>query len=132
MSAILEQLKAFLDSEEGKTFVKEEQDRMLFHREHINKYVEKLFNMGPIMRDSLFSKIKTKYDSDEYYHRWIDRGIEPPEVLYDYILEYGFKYGKPNTIEDAYFGYDSYIIDDTWVITCWYGQGVAYNFNRIK
>lgn len=132
MSAILEQLKAFLDSEEGKTFVKEEQDRMLFHREHINKYVEKLFNMGPIMRDVLFSKIKTKYDSDEYYHRWIDRGIEPPEVLYNYILEYGFKHGKPNTIEDAYFGYDSYIIDDTWVITCWYGQGVAYNFNRIK
>ena len=131
MSVILEQLKAFLDSEEGKTFVKEEQNRMLFHREHINKYVEKLFNMGPIMRDSLFSKIKTKYDSDEYYHRWIDRGIEPPEVLYDYILEYGFKYGKLNTIEDAYFGYDSYIIDDTWVITCWYGQGVSYNFNKL-
>lgn len=131
MNVIIEQLKAFLDSEEGKTFVKEEQDRMLFHREHINKYVEKLFNMGPIMRDSLFSKIKTKYDSDEYYHRWIDRGIEPPEVLYDYILEYAFKYGKLNTIEDAYFGYDSYIIDDTWVITCWYGQGTAYNFNKL-
>lgn len=132
LDGILEQLKAFLDSEEGKTFVKEEQNRMLFHREHINKYVEKLFNMGPIMRDVLFSKIKTKYDSDEYYHRWIDRGIEPPEVLYDYILEYGFKHGIPNTIEDAHFGYDSYIIDDTWIITCWYGQGTAYNFNRIK
>lgn len=131
MSTIIEQLKAFLDSEEGKTFVKEEQDRMLFHREHINKYVEKLFNIGPIMRDTLFSKIKLKYDSYEYYHRWIDRGIEPPEVLYDYILEYGFKHGKPNTIEDTYFGYDSYIIDDTWVITCWYGQGVSYNFNKL-
>lgn len=131
MSAIIEQLKAFLDSEEGKAFVKEEQNRMLFHREHINKYVTKLYEIGQEKRDELFQKIKTKYDSDEYYHRWIDRGIEPPEVLYDYILEYAFNYGKLNTIEDAYFGYDSYIIDDTWVITCWYGQGTAYNFNKL-
>lgn len=131
MSAIIEQLKAFLDSEEGKAFVKEEQNRMLFHREHINKYVTKLYEIGQEKRDELFQKIKTKYDSDEYYHRWIDRGIEPEERLYDYILEYGFKYGKLNTIEDAYFGYDSYIIDDTWIITCWYGQGTAYNFNKL-
>lgn len=46
MSAIIEQLKAFLDSEEGKAFVKEEQNRMLFHREHINKYVTKLYEIG--------------------------------------------------------------------------------------
>jgi hypothetical protein len=46
-------------------------------------------------------------------------------------LEYGFKYGKLNTIEDVHFGYDSYIIDDTWIITCWYGQGTAYNFNKL-
>lgn len=131
MSAIIEQLKAYLDSEEGKAFIKEEQNRMLFHREHINKYVTKLYEIGQEKRNELFQKIKTKYDSDEYYHRWIDRGIEPPEVLYDYILEYAFKYGKINTIEDAHFGYDSYIIDDTWIITCWYGQGTAYNFNKL-
>ena len=131
MSTLIEQLKAYLESEEGKAFVKEEQNRMTFHREHINKYVIKLYEIGPEKRDELFQKIKTKYDSDEYYHRWIDRGIEPPEVLYDYILEYGFKYGKLNTIEDAHFGYDSYIIDGTWIITCWYGQGTAYNFNKL-
>ena len=131
MSAIIEQLKAFIESEEGKIFVKEEQNKMLFHREHINKYVTKLYEIGSEKRNELFQKIKTKYDSNEYYHRWIDRGIEPPEVLYDYILEYAFKYGKLNTIEDAHFGYDSYIIDDTWIITCWYGQGTAYNFNKL-
>lgn len=131
MSTIIEQLKAFLESEEGKDFVKEEQNKMLFHREHINKYVTKLYEIGSEKRNELFQKIKTKYDSDEYYHRWINRGIEPPEVLYDYILEYAFKYGKLNTIEDAHFGYDSYIIDDTWIITCWYGQGTAYNFNKL-
>lgn len=131
MSTIIEQLKAFLESEEGKTFVKEEQNKILFRREHINKYVEKLYEIGPEKRDELFQKIKTKYDSDEYYHRWMDRGIECPDTLYDYVLEYGIKYGKLNTIEDAYFGYDSYIIDDTWVITCWYGQGIAYNFNKL-
>ena len=131
MSTIVEQLKAFLESEEGKNFVKEEQNKMLFRREHINKYVEKLYEIGTEKRDELFQKIKTKYDSDEYYHRWMTRGIEPEEKLYDYILEYAFKYGKLNTIEDAHFGYDSYIIDDSWIITCWYGQGIAYNFNKL-
>ena len=49
----------------------------------------------------------------------------------EYILEYGIKYGTLNKIEDAQFGYDSYIIDNSWIITCWYGQGCAYNLERM-
>ena len=131
MSDLVEQLKRYFDTPEGKEFVKQEQARMIFQREHINKYVEKLHKMGPIERDILFQKVKSKYDSDEYYHRWMDRGIECPETLYNYILEYGIKYGVDNTIEDAHFGYDSYIIDNSWIITCWYGQGCCYNFDKV-
>lgn len=129
---LLEQLKTYLESEEGKEFVKQEQDKMLFKEQHLNKYLDKLHNMSSEDRSVLFEKIKTKYYSDEYYHRWIDRGIEPPEDLFEYVLEYGIKYGKLNKIENAPFGYDSYVIDNSWIITCWYGQGCAYNLEKIK
>lgn len=128
----LEQLKSYFNSDEGKEFVENEQQKYLFMKQHINKYVEKLRNMSSNERNLLFEKIKAKYDSSKYYHRWINRGIEPPEDLYSYILEYGVKYGTLNEINNAPFGYDSYIIDSTWIITCWYGQGCAFNFEKIK
>lgn len=129
---LLKQLKTYLESEEGKEFVKQEQNKILFKEQHLNKYLDKLHNMSSEERSVLFEKIKTKYYSDEYNNRWLDRGIEPPEDLFEYVLEYGIKYGKLNKIENAHFGYDSYIIDNEWVITCWYGQGCAYNLERIK
>jgi hypothetical protein len=128
---LIEQLKLYFNSDEGKEFVKYEQKKYLFMKQHINKYVEKLRNMNSNERNILFEKIKAKYDSSKYYHRWINRGIEPPEDLYGYVLEYGIKYGALNEIKNALFGYDSYIIDNTWVITCWYGQGCAFTFEKI-
>ena len=131
MSTLIEQLKAYLESDEGKADIKRENDKAIFRKMMLNKYLDKLHEMGTDNRDKLFQKIKSKYDSDEYYHRWVERGFEPPEDLYYYILEYGYIYGAPNEIKDAHFGYDSYIIDDTWIITAWYGQGTVYNFNKL-
>lgn len=131
MSELVDQLKAFFESDEGKEYVKREQEKMLFRKQLMDKYMLYLFNLSLEERTELFNKIKTKYDSDEYYFRWINRGFEPQEMLYDYIFEYGHRYGKLNEIKDAVFGYDSYIIDDIWTITAWYGQGTAYNFNKI-
>ena len=71
------------------------------------------------------------YQKLQYYYRWVKRGFEPPETLYYYILEYGHRYGVINEIPDSYFGYDSYIIDNKWIITAWHGQGIAYNLTKI-
>jgi hypothetical protein len=38
-------------------------------------------------------KIIKKYDSSDYYNRWIKRGIQPPEDLYWFLLYYAEKYG---------------------------------------
>lgn len=130
MSTIIEQLKAYLDSDEGKADIKRANDKAIFRNALMTKYMDYLHNMSIEERDTLFAKIKAKYDSDEYYYRWINRGIEPPENLYDYILEYGYNYGVPNEIQNAHFGYDSFVIDGHWVITAWYGQGTAYNFDK--
>lgn len=131
LDSIFEQLKAYLESDEGKADIKRENERAIFRKSLMAKYMDYLHNMSIEERDALFTKIKAKYDSDEYYYRWMNRGFEPPENLYDYILEYGCRYGIFNEIEDAHFGYDSFIIDGHWVITAWYGQGTAYNFNKI-
>lgn len=131
MSELIEQLKTFFESDEGKEYIKRDQEKILFRNQLMDKYVLYLFNLSLEERTELFNKIKTKYDSDEYYFRWINRGFEPQEMLYDYIFEYGYRYGKVNEIKDAVFGYDSYIIDNSWIITAWYGQGTAYNFHKI-
>lgn len=131
LDGIFEQLKAYLESDEGKADIKRENDKAIFRNSLMTKYMNYLHNMSIEERNVLFTKIKAKYDSDEYYYRWINRGIEPPDDLYYYILEYGYRYGILNVIEDAHFGYDSYIIDNSWVITAWYGQGTAYNFDKL-
>lgn len=131
MSELLEQLKSYLESEEGQESIRRENERTKLKNEREDRYIEYLRNLSLSDRTILFEKIKTKYESLEYYNREIKLGREPRQLLYDYIFEYGRKYGIENEIQDAYFSYESYIIDDIWVITIWYGQGVAYNFDRL-
>lgn len=131
MSSILEQLKSYFESEEGKEDIKRENEKIKLRKEREDKYIQYLHNLSLPDRTALFEKIKAKYESIKYYNREIKLGREPRELLYDYILEYGHRYGISNDILDAHFGYDSYIIDGIWVITAWYGQGTCYNFDKL-
>ena len=128
---LLEQLKSYLESEEGKEDIKRENEKIKLRKEREDRYIQHLHNLSLSDRTALFEKIKAKYESKEYYNREIKLGREPRELLYDYILEYGYRYGVSNDIPDAHFGYDSYIIDGMWVITVWYGQGTCYNFDKL-
>lgn len=131
MSELLEQLKNYLESDDGRAHVLEAQAKYLFRQKMMDKYMYYLHSLSAEERSKLFAKIKKKYDSDEYYTRWIKRYIEPENKLYSYILEYGYRYGVENVIHDSYFGYDSYIIDNNWIITAWYGQGTAYDLIKL-
>lgn len=131
MGIILEQLKSYINSKEGKEYIKRENENIKLKKERENKYIQYLHNLSLFNRTILFEKIKAKYESKEYYNREIQLGREPRELLYDYILKYGYKYGISNDIPNAHFGYDSYIIDGIWVITAWYGQGTCYNFDKL-
>lgn len=131
LDSIFEQLKSYFESEEGKEDIKRENEKIKLRKEREDKYIQYLHNLSLSDRTALFEKIKAKYESKEYYNREIKLGREPRELLYDYILEYGYRYGISNDIPDAHFGYDSYIIDGIWVITVWYGQGTCYNFDKL-
>lgn len=132
MSDLVQQVKDFFESDEGREYVLESTYKHIMQLKLMDKYMHYLNKLSVDERTELFAKIKKKYDSDEYYYRWIKRGFEPPETLYYYILEYGHRYGVVNEIPDSYFGYDSYIIDNKWIITAWYGQGTAYDLIKIS
>lgn len=129
MGNLVDQLKAFFDSDEGKEYIRKEQEEILFKSELKKRYIDKVHSMSIKDRDILFQKIKTKYDSDAYRDREYKLGYEPREMLYSYILEYAQKYGIPYQQTDMVFPYESYAIDG-WSITIIFGQGCAYIFER--
>lgn len=134
MGTLVDQLKIFLESEKGQEFIKQEQKKESFRHSHYDKYSNKLYSLSKEQRNELFEKIKNKYESNEYYFRWMNRGIIPPNPLYDYIYEYGVKYGlsfdELNNNLDPLLN-DGYIIDD-WIIIILIGQGTEFIFMPIN
>jgi hypothetical protein len=133
MGNLLEQLRIYLNSEEGQEFIKQEQKKESFSHSHYDKYSDKLYSLSKEQRNELFEKIKNKYESNEYYFRWMNRGIIPPKTLYNYIYEYAVKYGlsfdELNHNLDPLLD-DGYIIDD-WIIIILIGQGTEFIFMPI-
>lgn len=72
---------------------------------------------------NIVEKINTKYDSDSYYYRYMNRGCEPPYELYWFLFKYASKYGR----EASDLEYTKYGNDFTTVI--YYVCG--YFFNRM-
>ena len=134
MGKLAEQLRIYLQSEEGQAFLKQENEKDYFIKKHYDRYSDKLHSLSKEQRNELFEKIKNKYESNEYYFRWMNRGIIPPKPLYDYIYEYGAKYGlsidELNHTFDPWLD-DGYIIDD-WIIIMLIGQGVEFIFMPIN
>ena len=89
MNKFIDQLKRFFESDEGQEFIRQEHEKNFFLKSHYNKYSDKLYSLSKEQRNELFERIKNKYESNEYYFRWMNRGIIPPKPLYDYIYEYG-------------------------------------------
>jgi hypothetical protein len=125
-----EQLRIYLDSEEGQEFIRQEQEKNSLIKNHYDRYSDKLYSLSKEQRNELFEKIKNKYESNEYYFRWMNRGIMPEKMLYHYIYEYGAKYGlsfdELNHNLDPWLD-DGYIIDD-WIIIMLIGQGTEFIF----
>ena len=85
MSDLVQQVKDFFESDEGREYVLESTYKHIMRLKLMDKYMHYLNKLSVDERTELFTKIKKKYDSDEYYYRWIKRGFEPPETLYYYI-----------------------------------------------
>ena len=88
-----EKLEKWLKNED---FEKERQEyaRNLIHTENLlDKYMEYAHNLTVEERSNFIQKCIDKYESDVYRDREYAMGREPLRTLYEYIFEYGKRYG---------------------------------------
>lgn len=92
MGKLSEQLKAYLESEEGKTRLQQEKAHMA-HVESINeKYIEKFHSMSNEEKITFLYKLKEKYNSVEYFKRFNDYNMGYYKSLYSLLWAYAEKY----------------------------------------
>ena len=133
MSEMLEKLRTFLDSEEGKKSIEEWGKKLVREQEHLDRWVEKFKTRCENDLDSTLERLMEKYYSEEYVRREYKRGVEPREPLIWLAWSYAEKYCKP--CEDyKYFNVftgDAYYIG-SYVIQIMHGQGSAILIKKIE
>lgn len=92
MGKMLEELKAWMDSEEGQKSMQDFADKLVNEEQILNSQLERFHKLGNFSH--YVEKIIDKYNSDEYRDGWYNRGFEPPETLYWFLFHYVEKYGR--------------------------------------
>lgn len=125
MNKIVELLKKYLESEEGKRELEKYINREDFLDSLKDKYLNWFNSIGPERRSHYINKVINKYNSKEYQNRWYNKGCFPEEELYWLIYDYAYKYGKCwNAIkEEAGPGFDKKFVFDDWKVILYSGQG---------
>lgn len=101
------------------TEMREQMDR---YDSFLNRWLLKFYNKTPDERLALVKKIDAKYKSDEYRNRFV--GMEPPNDLFDWLFDYGCRYGESiEYLTDGFLPEEQYKIDDSMVVGRVYGQG---------
>jgi hypothetical protein len=123
---MIEKLKAYLESEEGKAATKKFAEEIhfqnnVFKPNWVERIKKKIDEYGT---DSVIEKLLDKYRSNEYRNREYRCGREPMEVLFYTLLDYARVYCKPSD-EDKHWGMfieEVYYIG-SYVIKLAIGQG---------
>jgi hypothetical protein len=129
---MLEKLKAFLETEEGKKSIKEWGDKINQEHEHRNRWVEKFKTRCENDLDICLEKLITKYSSDEYVNREYKMGFEPREPLLWLAFEYALKHCEPCEDEQYHnmFTGSAYYIG-SYVIQVMHGQGSVIRIDKV-
>lgn len=123
---MIEQLKKHLAS-----MSKEELDaewESITHEKFYNRWVEKLHSLPVENRNTLIAKVINKYKSDAYIKRELGLGYEPRCSLYTILQKYAEKYGRDVPF-DGEFVASAMVIDNTWRVILYIGQG---SFIRVE
>jgi hypothetical protein len=92
---MIEKLKRFLDSDEGKLSMQRFAEKMLRQRIVRDRWVLKFKNRYENNLDIALEKLMNKYYSDEYRDREHKIGCEPREPLLWLVWDYAEDYCKP-------------------------------------
>ena len=128
---MLEQLKNFLDSEEGKKSVSEFAKKYARDLDHKARWVEKFKERCEGDLNGSLKKLMDKYYSDEYRNREHKMHVEPREPLLWLAYEYSSKYCKPYRGKKHWnmFTADAYHFG-SYVIQLMIGQGSALRIDK--
>ena len=130
---MLQKLRAFLDSEEGKKSIEEFALKMQREDEHKERWADRMWNRIKDDIDGSIEKLLTWYESDKYRDREYKMCYEPRESLLWVLLNCATKYGKECT-DESYanmFTGEMYVIG-SYVIQVMHGQGSVIRIDKIK
>lgn len=82
MDNISERLKKYLDSPEGQEAMARYAARLAFEDELTDEHIEWFAKKPLDERIALVNKVVAKYNSNVYRDRWMNRCIEPPQILF--------------------------------------------------
>jgi len=130
---MLENLKTFLETDEGKASIERWVEKMRRADEHKDRWAEKFKQRCESDLDGSIEKLLAKYDSKEYRDKEYGKGREPMEDLLWVALEYAEKYCDECTDEkylNMFTGSAYYI--GSYVIQVMNGQGSVIRIDKIK
>ena len=128
---MLERLKAFLETEEGKKSISEFAKKYARDQDHKARWVEKFKERCEGDLNGSLKKLMDKYYSDEYRDREYKMHVEPREPLLWLAYEYATKYCKPYNGKKYInmFTADAYHFG-SYVIQLMIGQGSALRIDK--
>ena len=132
-NSILENLKNFLETDEGKESIKRFRERMDNEEEHSNRWVERFRKWAVPDMDFAIEKLTNWYYSDKYRNREYSKGCEPRESL----LWVALNFARENCREcddEKYlnmFTGEAYYIG-SYVIQVMHGQGSVIRIDKIE
>lgn len=128
---MLENLKTFLESDEGKAAAKRFGEKLQREALHKDRWVEKFKARCENNLDEALEKLMAKYYSDEYIDREYARGVEPREPLLWLAFEYAVKHCE-ECKEEKYFNMFTagawYI--GSYVMQIMHGQGSVLSLDK--
>jgi hypothetical protein len=98
----LENLKKYLESEEGQKSIRDYQENLDRKERILTSQLERFHSKYSDINkfSDLIDKIINKYVSISYKDRWYNRGIEPPNELFWFLYNYCIRFGRKCTISE--------------------------------
>ena len=130
--SMVEKLREFLDSEDGKKSIEEFGRRLERESEFKERWIERFKDHSENNLDFVLEKLIAKYDSDKYIRKEYSKGYEPREKLLWIAFNYAEKYCKECTDEkylNMFTGSAYYI--GSYVIQVMHGQGSVIRIDKI-
>ena len=94
---MVEKLKAFLETDEGKASIKKFKAEIEAENRISNSQLERFHEKFSDRFTEIVDKVIAKYESDKYQDSWYKRSIEPPMPLYWFLKEYAELHGRECT-----------------------------------